>query len=392
MSKKRSEMPPPLFSAAIIEDRAVAIPDLGEASAFLVRQGIAGLVFLDPDTIVTHAAGPLVAFVEVGKPVTRSILPLLGLEDELARLRRGERADLELANVSIQTSVVESPRININVYWRREQNAFTIAVHRVASEASFDLELQTLVRARLLAEEQLRQKSAELEQFAYIISHDLQTPLRALRNLSDDVHGALVSAPPDVAHAQAAAGDLIRQSRRMSSMLLGLLEYAQIGRRQEAIELVDSGALMDEVASGLQVSTTMKVVRAGTWPEFETFRAPLDLVLRNLVDNALKHHDRADGTVTASVTASDRYWVFSIADDGPGIPADWHVAIFEPFRTVETASIGVQGREGSGIGLALVKKTVETMNGRIDMQSEPQRARGTTFRVFWPKRVHGLAD
>ncbi len=252
------------------------------------------------------------------------------------------------------------------------------------------MELQAQINARLLAEEQVRQKSAELEAFAYVISHDLRTPLRALRQLSDEVRLSLAEDPPDIERADLSATDLIVQSRRMSSMLLGLLEYAQIGQRPEALEMVDSAELMREIWTGLGRAKSMPLMIEEPWPTFETFKAPLDLVLRNLVDNAVKHHDRENGAITASVTDGGRHWIFSISDDGAGIAPEWHKAIFEPFRKVDHEIPRKIAPEGSGIGLALVKKTVETMGGRIDVRSNPKVARGTTFRVFWPKRPRAV--
>ena len=391
MSKKPSETPPPPSSGAAIEPSAAGSARLGEVTDFLVARGMIGVVQVAPDLIVTGRTGTLVAFVALGKTVGDSILPLLGLERELQKLRDGTLPVIDLANISIQTTITESPRINISVYWLIESATYSVIVSRVTSEAAYELELQSQVRARLLAEEQVRQKSAELESFAYIISHDLRTPLRALRHLSDDVLTALDTAAPDLARARTATAGLISQSRRMSSMLLGLLEYAQIGRRPESIESVDSGALAKEITTGLQTSSGIAVGMTGTWPVFETFKAPLDLVLRNLIDNALKHHDRKAGTVTLSAANTDRYWVFLIADDGPGIAPAWHQAIFEPFRRVADEDpqrdAASDIAEGSGIGLALVKKTIETIGGRIDVQSDPSVARGTTFRVSWPKHA-----
>ncbi len=391
MSTKPSETPRLPSSGAATDLISAGLGPLGEVTDFLVARGMIGVVQLDRNLIVTSCTGTLVAFARIGRPVGDSILPLLGLETELQKLCEGNMPVIDLANISIQTAIAEAPRINISVYWLAENAAYSVIVSRVTTEAAYELELQSQVRARLLAEEQVRQKSAELEAFAYIISHDLRTPLRALRHLSDEVLAALGETNPDLEAARTATAGLIGQSRRMSTMLLGLLEYAQIGRRPEAIERVDSGALATEITAGLRTSTGIVVQKTGAWPVFETFKAPLDLVLRNLIDNALKHHDRTSGTVTLSASNSDRYWVFNVADDGPGIAPEWHKAIFEPFRRVaDDDPASDRDRdvpEGSGIGLALVKKTIETIGGRIDLQSDPAVARGTTFRVSWPKRA-----
>ena len=119
-------------------------------------------------------------------------------------------------------------------------------------------------------------------------------------------------------------------------------------------------------------------------PTFATIAQPLDIVLRNLIDNAVKHHDLEAGRIIVHAEDGGENWIFSVADDGPGIPRDWHDAIFEPFKRILDEE---EAPEGSGIGLALVKKTVEWFGGRIEIRSDPAARRGTTFRVHWPKEI-----
>ena len=113
----------------------------------------------------------------------------------------------------------------------------------------------------------------------------------------------------------------------------------------------------------------------------------MDVVLRNLAENAVKHHDRADGFVMLRAATVGRFVEFRIEDDGRGIPPEWHEAIFEPFRKVDDA----HHPESSGIGLALVKKTVTTLGGTIEVVSAAPEVRGTTFIVRWPLKL-AIAD
>jgi signal transduction histidine kinase len=360
---------------------------LADTAHYLAKAGLIGIVHLDTNLIATAAYGFCADAIALARPIGESLLPLLGLDAEIRALRDSPMSAVELPNISIQSAEEEQPRLNLAVYWRPDRAHYAVILSRIAATPTFELELQAQINARLLAEEQLLQKSAELESFAYVISHDLRAPLRALRHSSDEVRLALDDAPPDIDRAGSAAHELIVQSRRMSAMLLGLLEYAQIGRRPEALETVDSAALMRDIAGGLGKTKLRELRLEGDWPIVETFRAPLDLVLRNLVDNALKHHDRNQAIITAVASDAGRHWLFAITDDGPGIPPEWQRAIFEPFRKVNGDENSSGTTEGSGIGLALVKKTVETLKGRIDVRSDPATARGTTFRVFWPKRT-----
>ncbi len=121
----------------------------------------------------------------------------------------------------------------------------------------------------------------------------------------------------------------------------------------------------------------------GFWPRLATLRTPLDVVLRNLLDNAVKHHDDPGGRITVAALETGAFWTFSVTDDGPGIPASWHKAIFLPFRRVSES----HATEGAGIGLALIKRTVEHVGGSVTVTSDAPARRGTTFSVRWPKSL-----
>ena len=108
-------------------------------------------------------------------------------------------------------------------------------------------------------------------------------------------------------------------------------------------------------------------------------RVPLETVLRNLINNAIKHHDRRDGHVQIAVQDLGEFFEFSISDDGPGIAPEYHERIFQLFQTLKPRD----QVEGSGMGLAIVKKIVESRNGRITVTSEP--GQGATFTFTWPK-------
>ena len=129
----------------------------------------------------------------------------------------------------------------------------------------------------------------------------------------------------------------------------------------------------------------------GTWPVIETVEPALDLVVRNLVDNAIKHHDREDGRIVIEGKALRAGLEMTISDDGPGIARRHHKAIFQPFMKLDPASgqtsAPIAATSGSGIGLSLVRKTVETAGATMTLESDPDVRRGTTFRLRWPGRI-----
>ena len=144
--------------------------------------------------------------------------------------------------------------------------------------------------------------------------------------------------------------------------------------------------MSNDIIASMPRPAKFKITTSGGWPQLRTWAIPLDVVLRNLIENAIKHHDRDEGHITVTANETETAVQFSISDDGPGIPKDWHAAIFEPFRRItDAADEQSRDADSSGIGLALVKRTVETVAGRVDVQSNPAVSRGTTFRVTWPR-------
>jgi signal transduction histidine kinase len=120
------------------------------------------------------------------------------------------------------------------------------------------------------------------------------------------------------------------------------------------------------------------VIAAASLPTLVTPRPALEQVLRNLVENAVKHHDRTAGTIEVSAADRGTEVEFAVADDGPGIPEGSREKVFQMFHRIQQ-----DDRPGAGIGLALAKRIVELHGGRIWI--EPRAGRGTTVRFTWPR-------
>jgi signal transduction histidine kinase len=371
----------------------VELPDapLISATRLLAERNFYGIVWLDTDLVVQGLYGPLVSFVEFGAPVGASILPFIGLETEIISLRR-THAVFDIPSVTIITQEGRTPRLNLAAFWSEAESCYLVLVSRAIVSSDLEIELNRQIRARLIAETDVKLKSrqlekanadleranADLEQFASIISHDLKAPLREMRYLAKDAEAALAAG--DLSQTRQGLSDMRAQSQRMAQMLSTLLAYASVGQKSDAVELVDTEALVAAVVRHLPCPPGIKVEISGIWPRLMTATAPLDLVLRNLIDNAISHHDRDVGTVT--VTAKDLCdgLILTIADDGPGIFLRDQQAIFLPFRTLVTRADG-----NGGMGLPLVRRTLASVGGRIDVMSDAPRLRGTTFTVYWPK-------
>jgi signal transduction histidine kinase len=385
MSQKHSSMPPARSPAATLDIAAPAAAKLLEAGMLLAEFGSFGVIWMHKDLTVDDTFGRLTQFVTKGAPVTDSILPIIGLENEILALAADPRRVLELPAVSVATGSDRTGKLNFTFMWDAARDGPIAITYKSASQTEIEVELSKQIRARLMAEAEVTAKSKELarantdlESFAAIISHDLKAPLRHMRQLTETAFENTAAA------SDGTLRDILRdiegQSRRMSQMLTALLDYSTIGRKYEAVENVDTRALISAVKDSLPESGHVISV-TGHWPELATLRAPLDLVLRNLVGNALQHHDQPAGQVTAHCEEQPLALAFTVSDDGPGIDPHHHASIFLPFRTlqadIETAS--------TGMGLAAVKKIIEGAGGRIDVASDPKTRRGTSFTFTWPK-------
>ncbi len=378
-------------SRAVVELQAPET-NLLEACELLASHGFFGMVWLDPDLRSTERYGGLAELVPTGLRVTDTVMALWGLENELLDLINKPNARFEMPNVAIANADGNGPRLNFHVFWLAARQQFLLLIAKVVSTGDLELGLAQQVRARMIVEAELAQKSralaavnAELEranrdlaEFAYVISHDLKAPLRAMRYLTNDLDR--VVANPGHCDPTLVAGQIHAQSQRMSRMLTDLLAYSKIGRQTDALAMIETGSLIRSIVGSLPRAPAMSIVVNGEWPVIETYAAPLDLILRNIISNALNHHDRTDGRIMITANVSGRALEIEIIDDGPGIAPEWHEAIFQPFRTIASGDASGQ----SGIGLALVRKAVETTGATLSLTSNPSERRGSAFKLLWP--------
>lgn len=239
-------------------------------------------------------------------------------------------------------------------------------------------ELSRLTAMLAQANTTLEKRNQELEQFAYVASHDLKAPLRAIANLSEwleeDLQGQL---PEENQHQMR----LLRgRVLRMEALINGLLEYSRVGRTQTPTERVAVNGLLMDILDSIAPPATFTINIQPGMPTLYTKRVLLRQVFANLISNAIKHHDRPDGQITIAVADQNTHYEFSVADDGPGIAPEYHDKIFAIFQTLEARDI----KESTGIGLSIVKKIIESEGGSIHIASQP--GSGATFYFTWPKR------
>lgn len=227
--------------------------------------------------------------------------------------------------------------------------------------------------------EELKRSNAELEQFAYVASHDLKAPLSGIHKLAELIELNIQNQKFEETENYLALmkGRIIR----LQNLLASLLDYSRIGQGREDLKSIDLNVMIGDVTDLLAVQDHGFEVRY----DLPTIKAPstvLNQTFHNLIGNAIKHHDQDKGLIKIEHNVEDQNHVFAITDDGPGIPNEMQDKVFKMFQTLRPRD----EVEGSGMGLAIVKKLVVYHGGNIWIDNTDQNV-GTTVKFSIPTKM-----
>jgi signal transduction histidine kinase len=322
------------------------------------------------DHVVTYttwviAAGSVVA-------ILLAVLVNVGIRHDITIQRRNQ------ALLEEQAARLEAQRNSLEESERKL--AHQLEAERSLSDrlAAASAAAENALAERNAANAALERSNRELNQFAYVASHDLKAPLRGIANLAQWVEEDVGKAMTDDSREHIRV--LLSRVRRMESLIDGILAYARAGKSGGEREEIDVGQLVHDVLELIAPPAgAVRIDVAHELPKLRAERAPFQQIWMNLLGNAFKHARREGAEVT--VRAQDRggEWEFQVADNGPGIAPQYQQRIFGIFQTLASRD----RVEGTGIGLATVKKLVETEGGRVWVES--QVGQGATFRFTWPK-------
>ena len=334
----------------------------GDAAANDFRAALRGLAVDRPDAALEAAwasGRPVARALDVGEPTT----PRAG-----AAARGGLRAALVVPVVAgEQLAALEFfDRAEMTADGEVDAFLLTVASH-----------LAQYLRRRQ-AEASLRAANANLNEFSYVVSHDMRAPLRGVADLVEWIGEDLgPAAPADVRRNLERVGQRIQ---RMERLIDDLLSYARAGRAATELTLVDLDALVREILEIQPLPPGFEIELDLAVPAFQATRTPLETALRNLLANAVKHHDRPHGHIRVRARPDGAGCCeISVTDDGPGLAPGARAGLFNLFETTSTSAHG-----GTGIGLALTRRLIEVHGGRIAVQSPVAQGRGTCLRFWWP--------
>jgi PAS domain S-box-containing protein len=322
-------------------------------------------LFIHPTTPPSQPLPALVAWLEQQ--------PKLGRIWQIAAYRR------DGTHFPIELSVSEIP----------QQNQWIAIVRDVSAQANLMQQLHTNVNALeqlnlslLRTNFTLESRNQELAEFAYATAHDLKTPLRGIVTLSEwiEEESKSYSSGQFQHYVQ-----LLRQRiYRLNDLIDGLWEYSNLGQTTVTPEPVDLAILLGEIHAALILPPNFEIEFQPTDIHLTTCKIHLRKVIEELLENAIKHHDRHRGKISIAVQLDGKMLEFSISDDGAGIATQFHQRVFRLFETLHPRDV----QENTGIGLAIAKKLVERVGGKIWL-ANPESGRGLLVHFTWPQHPTG---
>lgn len=228
------------------------------------------------------------------------------------------------------------------------------------------------------AEEELRKANADLKDFAHVVSHDLKAPLRAIGTLASWLKDDYAEVLDEEGREQLTI--LMGRVSRMEGLINGILEYSKVGRTllvQHKME--DLNEIIEEVADAVIPADRFNLIVDTPLPSISIDRTRAHQIFQNIISNSVKYMDKEVGEIRIACHREEGFWNFSVADNGPGIEKQYFDKIFQIFQTLKPRD----EYESTGVGLAIVKKSVELYGGQVWLDSNLDT--GTTFYFTIPE-------
>ena len=256
-----------------------------------------------------------------------------------------------------------------------------VKLKKLVDEKTQDLAILNKILEKRAQE--LSNSNKELEQFAYVASHDLQEPLRMINNFLTQLEKKYADQLDDKAKQYIYFA--VDGAKRMRTIILDILEFSRIGKYDEPIKVIDLNQVVDEVCKILNNTITEKnaSIEYGDLPFLNTYQIPIQQVFMNLIGNSLKYcKSDVNPKIKISCTESEQFWKFAVSDNGIGIEEEYFDKVFEIFQRLHSKG----EYSGTGVGLAIVKKTIENLGGEVWLESKINV--GTTFYFTLPKNTN----
>ncbi|BAU66525.1 multi-sensor signal transduction histidine kinase [Stanieria sp. NIES-3757] len=252
-------------------------------------------------------------------------------------------------------------------------------LQQLVGQLNLALSQAELLESEIKQRQELARSNAELEQFAYIASHDLQAPLQTISNYAQLIERRYRDKLDSKADKY--INYIVDAVQRMRTQIHDLLEYSRVGRQKNTLRATDCNLVLEQALANLRaaIDNNQAIITCkGNLPTLIADFSQLVVLWQNLISNSIKYRSLQQPLITIDVQHQENYWQFSISDNGIGIEPKYQKRIFQIFQRLHTQ----EEYSGSGIGLAICQKIVERHGGRIWVES--QLNRGATFYFTMP--------
>ncbi|WP_051718839.1 sensor histidine kinase [Hymenobacter sp. IS2118] len=322
---------------------------------------------------IFEKATPIVVLVSAVLGVLIVVWLVIKIVQELADNRRLQD-ELATVNAEVSRRIAQIRQLAEQVV----QGDYTVKISDSAADnlGGLATSLNRMTQTLDATFSALEKRNQELDQFAYVASHDLKAPLRGVTTIVKWIEEELAAelSPQLRTYMSQMKGRL----HRLEDLINGLLAYARVGRTAQTATSVDVAQLLGEVAE-LVVPPDFTLRVGPDMPTLVTDRLGLQQVFTNLLSNAVKYHQRGGGQLEITARDAGQFYEFRVQDDGPGIASEYHQKIFLLFQTLRDRHTA----ESTGIGLSIVQKIINEHQGRIRVESSPGQGAGFIF--TWPK-------
>ncbi len=284
---------------------------------------------------------------------------------------------LEAANQALEQEITERKRVEYELrqykgHLEELVNKRTIELETINEKLQQEVfqRQQSQEKMALLLQE-VESANQQLNDFAYIVSHDLKAPLRGIGYLSEwlltDYADRLDNEGKELINK------LISRVKKLHNLIEAILQYSRVGRLQDRLQKIDLNEIVAETIELFQPLENIQIEIANRLPVVNGDKTQIQQVFQNLLSNAIKFIDKPQGKIVVACTESDNYWQISVSDNGSGIEKQHFTSIFQMFQKLSHDP----DADSTGIGLALVKKIVEMYGGKVWVESEV--GQGSTF-------------
>ncbi len=326
-----------------------------------------------PDEITKLNMSQFTANPDDAKKIKDELKKKSSWNGELIQVRKNKKEFLVMLTTSLVKDDKENPMAMMAIF--RDITERKRAEHAIET---LNRDLESTVQDLTVA-------NRELKEFAYIVAHDLKSPVRAIGSLA----GMISNDRSNILNEQSKQqlDMLVQRTERMNEFINGILKYSTLGHVAVQKKKVDMNDVVNWVIDQVGAQKeTIEITVENELPVVMSQRAHMTQIFQNLLDNAIKYMDKPKGQIKIGCVEKDDYWEFSVADNGPGIEERYFDKIFQIFQRITRRD----EIEGTGIGLSLVRKIVELYSGQVWVKSKI--GEGSTFFFTLPKQETGIKN